>query len=283
MPFKLIIAGNYFQFKSSYNAIKTNPTKANKTRKHNRYLQETYNLHNHPPGDHVDNEYKKRKDNLSRVRNNFKLLAHANRQQHSKLITLTTKEILTIDQIRQSLHKWLTQLKRDSKQVKLKYIGVYELQERGAPHIHLIFFNNVFINWSKALNHWRTLIGGLGSVQIKQLESNKHINYLTSYLGSCITTLGSKSVIRSIGLEKPKVYKDNIPNHLKTKYLKVEYSRIMGSKQTNNNFENIYGYLSNVAQQFTFDDCKDFLRVSIIRLKAFEDRRSKVPQIVDSR
>lgn len=279
MSFKLIVSGNYFQFKSSYIPQRSNAQKAQKTREHNKTLKDKYGIDPLPNG-----SYQKRKDNLSRVRNNFKLLAHANTNAHSKFITLTTQTPLTIEQLREALHKWLKQLKRDVKETKLKYIGVYEYQERGAPHIHLIFFNSVFIKWDKALKHWRSIIGGLGSLQIKQLQAIKHINYLIAYLNeTCIKELNQKSIIRSVGLEKPKVYKDNIPPHLETKFLKVEYSRIMGSKQTDNTFENIYGYLTNERQEFNFDDAKDFLRVSIIRLNRFSQKGSKIPQNEDSK
>lgn len=279
MGYKLIISGNYFQFKQAYIDLKPNQVKAKHTREHNKMLKDIYNL-DVERSDDPNNEYKKRKDNLSRVRNSFKLLAHANQNGYSKLITLTTQEILTIDELRSALHKWLTQIKRDTKQSKLKYIGVYELQERGAPHVHLIFFNEVFIEWGKALKHWRSLIGGLGSVQIKRLQANKHINYLCAYLGyEAIKALGHKSIIRSVGLEKPKVYHDHIPNHLIYKFLKVEYSRIMGSNQTQNTFENIYGYLCDEKREFTFDDAKDFLRVSISRMKKFADNKPK-PEVL---
>jgi hypothetical protein len=280
MSYKLIISGNYFQFKQSYiNTKSGSNTKAQKKREHNKYLKETYNL-DVERSDDPNQDYKKRKDNLSRSRNNFKLLAHANANKYSKLITLTTQEQLTLKEFQHAVHSFMKHLKREIKE-PLKYIGVYELQERGAPHIHIIFFNEHFIEWSKALTSWRNIIGGLGSVQIKQLVPNKHINYLISYLKvSASGSYASKSIVRSLNLEAPKVYKDNIPNHLKNHFLKVEYSKIMGDRSVGNTFEHIYGYLSKETQEFTLDDAMDFLRVSIIRINRFnKDKTLAVDEI----
>lgn len=268
MSFKLIVSGNYFQFKSKYSTKTTAPNyaKITKSKEHTRMLKDTYGIENI--------RGQKRSDNLSRVRNNFKLLAHANSNQYSKLITLTTQTPLTSGHLRQCLHGWLKQLKRDTKENKLKYIGVYEYQDRGALHIHLIFFNSVFINWEKSLKHWRSLIGGLGSVQIKKLQAIKHINYLCAYLNEdAILDLGHKSMIRSLYLEKPEVYQDTIPNHLKNHYLKVEYSRILGHSASNDCYENIYGYLTKDVQEFDFEHAKDFLRISNTRLDTFRSNR----------
>jgi hypothetical protein len=277
MSYKLIISGNYFQFKQGYiNTKKGINLKAQKSREHNKYLKEKYNI-DHERSEVPNLEYKKRKDNLSRSRNNFKLLAHANANKYSKLITLTTQEPLTLKEFQHSVHSFMKHLKREIKE-PLKYIGVYELQERGAPHIHIIFFNEHFIEWSKALRSWRNIIGGLGSVQIKQLVPNKHINYLISYLKlSASGSYASKSIVRSINLEAPKVYKDNIPTHLKNHFLKVEYSKIMGDRSIGNTFEHIYGYLSKETQEFTLDDAMDFLRVSITRINRFN--KDKTPAV----
>ena len=275
MSYKLIISGNYFQFKQSYINTKTNNAKAQKTREHNKYLKEFHHL-DVERSDDPNNDYKKRKDNLSRSRNNFKLLAHANANKYSKLITLTTQENLSIKDFQNAVHSFMKHLKRQIKE-PLKYIGVYELQDRGAPHIHIIFFNEHFIEWSKALISWRNIIGGLGSVQIKQLVPNRHINYLISYLKvSASGSYASKSIVRSLNLNKPKVYKDNIPPHLNNLFLKVEYSKIMGDKSVGNTFEHIYGYLTKEAQEFTLDDAMDFLRVSITRINRFNKENSSL-------
>jgi len=271
--YKFIVSGNYFQFKQSYIGIKPNTLKANKTREHNKYLKETYNL------DGLQRDQQdiatKRKDNLQRARNNFKLLAHANANKYAKLITLTTKEVLSIEDFMKSFHSFIKHLKREVKE-PLKYIGVYELQDRGAPHAHIIFFNEKFLDFNRALKSWRSIIGGLGSVQIKQLEPNKHINYLISYLKeSAITSLGRKSIIRSCNLEKPKVYQDTIPPHLKNIFLKVEYSRLMGNNE-GNSFEHIYGYLSKEPQEFHIGDALKFADISIIRMNRFTKAKEKL-------
>jgi hypothetical protein len=240
----------------------------------------------------------KRKDNLSRVRNRLKLLAHANATTYSKFITLTTKaQETTLEQFQAYLHLWFKQLKRDLLKgfgtrpknergaFKLKYIGVYELQERGTPHAHIIFFNQEFINWELALKRWRSIIGGVGSVQIKKLESIKHINYIVAYLNQdMVMTLGQKSVIRSVGLKEPEVYQDTIPTHLKNLSLKVDYSRIMGHATSGDNvFENVYGYLTRTHEAkdtFTLEQATDILYVSITRINAFNKLKERSDRLL---
>jgi hypothetical protein len=287
MIYKIIQAGNYLQVKSkSSQGVETDANavrqKAQRSRDHKKSLiaqglmttEELKGVWGSQP-----QAYVKRSDNLSRVRNRLKLLAHANINSYSKFITLTTQKVHTLKEFQGFIRLWLKQLKRDLK-VDLKYIGVYEYQERGAPHVHLIFFNQQFINWSKGLKHWRSIIGGIGSLQVKRCDPNKHINYLLFYLHEpCIKEIGAKSVIRSIGLEEPKVYKDNMPPHLNNLFLKVEYSRIMGSSQSGSTYENIYGYLtkSKDDNSFTFDECKKFLFVSLTRINAFENKKGQSP------
>jgi len=278
MNYKLIVSGNYFQFKSRWlpNQSKEAVAKAKKTREHNALLKGLGVIN---PKDVLS---LKRKDNLSRSRNQLKLLAHANINQYSKFITLTSQKIFSINEFQSFVRLWLKQLKRDLGGIKLKYVGVYELQDRGAPHVHIICFNQEFIDWSKGLKHWRSIIGGVGSLQVKKCESIKHINYLLYYLDQpCINELGRKSILRSVGLEVPKVYKDNIPPHLKDQFLNVEYSRIMGYPSSCDNvFENIFGYLTKAPSEksFTFDHALEFLRTSQTRINEFDrlkDQRSK--------
>ena len=282
--FKVIQAGQYVQVKSRYLPYIKSTSKA---------------LIKSSPRLALGNELnQKRKDNLSRVRNRLKLLAHANATTYSKFITLTTKaQDTTLEQFQAYLHLWFKQLKRDLLKgfgtrpknergaFKLKYIGVYELQERGTPHAHIIFFNQEFINWELALKRWRSIIGGVGSVQIKKLESIKHINYIVAYLNQdMVMTLGQKSVIRSVGLKEPEVYQDTIPTHLKNLSLKVDYSRIMGHATSGDNvFENVYGYLTRTHEAkdtFTLEQATDILYVSITRINAFNKLKERSDRLL---
>lgn len=281
--FKVIQAGQYVQVKSRYLPYTKSTSKA---------------LIKSLPRLALGNELnRKRNDNLSRVRNRLKLLAHANATTYSKFITLTTKEQnTTMEQFQGYLHLWLKQLKRDLLKgfgtrpknergaFKLKYIGVYERQERGTPHAHIIFFNQEFINWELALKRWRSIIGGIGSVQIKKLESIKHINYIVSYLNiDMLKSIGQKSVIRSVGLKEPEVYIDHLPNHLKNLSLKVDYSRIMGHSTSGDNvFENVFGYLTRTHEAkdtFTLEQATDILYVSITRINAFNKIKERSSSI----
>ncbi len=288
---KVVVAGQYVQVKSSYFPQVRDKSKALRTREHNKKLRALgVTLGNEPR--------QKRQDNLSRVRNRLKLLAHANASSLSKFITLTSQENTSMEQFQEWVRLWLRQLKRDLMGLghrpknkrgaySLKYVGAYELQDRGAPHLHLIFFNEEFINWELALKRWRDIIGGLGSVQIKRLEAIKHINYIVSYLNEgMVQRFGKKSVLRSLGLKEPKIYQDTIPTHLKTLSVKVDYARMMGAQQSgatfrsddgrsmfvNNSFENVFGYLTRTQQGkdiYSMDQVLSFGQVSITRINAF--------------
>lgn len=256
---KLIVAGQYFQFKNSYLPIrKPNIDKIKQTKAHNEHLFRDFGIS-------TQKTTIKRDDNLSRTRNTFKLLAHANITQYSKFITLTTQKPLILEALRTHFHAWIRWLKTTLKE-NLRYVGVYEYQERGAPHIHLIFFNDAFIEWDKAHEKWKQIINDNGSLQIKQIKSHsiKMINYCVAYLGKqVVASFGQRSIIRSMGLKKPQVYHDEIPTSLKDKPLKVEYSRQMTSSQTDNLFENTFGYF-NEKGDYKFEDMEKVGYVSAL-------------------
>lgn len=263
--FKLIVAGNYFQYKRAYHEIVKDKEKVKRSLAHAKHLKEDYGITN---GDTI-----KRKDNLSVSRNNFKLLAHSNLTKHSKFITLTTRENMEINKFQRLFQLWIKRAERETG-IDWRYLGAYELQERGAPHIHLIVFNSEYLPWEPLYNHWLDLINGAGTLQIKE-ANEKHINYIVSYIHfDTVETLKRKAIIRSRNLEKPKVFKDKIPAEYQDNFLRIEYSRVFGSSSTDNMFENIFGYFDKRGDTL-FDEVKQFAYVSSARMKAFSEAKAK--------
>jgi hypothetical protein len=272
---KLIVAGNYFQYKRAYHEIKRDKHELNKiklSKAHTKHLKEDYGIT-------PEAITSKRRDNLSLSRNNFKLLAHTNLTKHSKFITLTTQENMEINKFQRLFQLWIKRAEREIG-IDFKYLGAYELQERGAPHIHLILFNSEYLPWEPLYNHWLSLIQGKGTLQIKE-ANEKHINYIVSYIHfDTIETLKRKAIIRSRNLKKPEVFIDKIPALYQDNLLRIEYSRVFGSSSTNNMFENIFGYFDQKGNTL-FDEVKIFAHVSSARIKFFSDLKAKrgvIPQ-----
>jgi hypothetical protein len=266
MQFKLIVAGNYFQYKRAYNPISRDKQKLKQSLNHAKHLKEDY-------GFTPEAITSKRKDNLSVSRNNFKLLAHANLTKHSKFITLTTQENMEINKFQRLFQLWIKRAERETG-LDFKYLGAYELQERGAPHIHLILFNSDYLPWQPLYKHWLDLIQGKGTLQIKE-ANEKHINYVVAYIHlDTLETLKKKAIIRSRNLIKPQVYKDTIPAIYQDNLLRIEYSRVFGSSSTTNMFENIFGYFDKRGDTL-FDEVSKFAYISSARMKAFSEAKAK--------
>lgn len=275
--FKLIIAGNYFQLKSSYYDIKPDLQrikKAQETRAHYQHLKKDFGIERLGHGHMIQ----KRKSNLSRVRNSFMLLAHSNLDKYSKFITLTTQANMTIQDFQASCRLWVKWVNREFK-IKLAYVGALELQERGAPHLHLIVFNNQFLDWTKCLRLWRVACKGLGSVRIQKIngsqDATKRIKYIVSYMTEqSVVAFGQKSIMRSIGLKTPLIYRNQIPTALKDLSLKVDYARLMGSSHTDNTFEHVFGYFSPNGH-YRFEDLEKVGFVSSDMIHLFRELKAR--------
>jgi hypothetical protein len=252
-----ILAGNYFQVRNSLVRQKTNPQKSKATKEHNKHLELDYG---------VIREKRIHANNLSVARNNFKLLAHANITEYTKFITLTSKEILTIEQFSIAFNLFIKRYNK-IRNIPLAYLGMYELQERGAPHIHFFAFDDNKIDQTTLktlLNLWRKCIGGIGTLNIKTAQP-KHINYLISYMTKDSKhKLGNKSIVRSRGNLKTyqkwplhEVPKEIIENN----DFNVEYARYMGSNDSINEYENIYGTLTPFGA-YSFSDITTFGKVA---------------------
>lgn len=251
------MAGNYFQVKNSLIRQRTNIEKTKKTKEHNKLLANLYG-------------YKREKrsyaNNLQVARNNFKLLAYSNKTKYTKFISLTTQEIMTIEQFSLCFNRFIKALNK-TRETPLPYLGMYELQERGAPHIHFFAFDDNKISYTylkTILKMWRGVIGGLGSVNIETARDH-HINYLLSYMTKQgKDKIGNKSIVRSRG--NLKSYQswdlDQVPKEIINNYdFNVEYARYKSSENDINEYENIYGKLVPFGD-YSFSDLTTLGKVS---------------------
>jgi len=138
-------------------------------------------------------------------------------------LTLTFKENITeLKEANYEFTKFIRRLnyevnqieKQDLKLSNLKYLAVYELQERGAIHYHMIFFNLPYIKdiYNRLRDIWgqgRIMVGGkrkeLTKVQ-NQKVLEKIIDYFTKYIQKSVyenKNPRQKKYIASKGLIKP--------------------------------------------------------------------------------
>lgn len=138
-------------------------------------------------------------------------------------LTLTFKEnIINLKAANYEFTKFIRRLnyetneieKKDLKQSNLKYLAVYELQERGAIHYHMIFFNLPYIKdvYNRLRDIWgqgRIMVGGKDK-RFKKIRDQKNlekiIDYFTKYIQKSVfenKNPRQKKYISSKGLIKP--------------------------------------------------------------------------------
>jgi len=161
------------------------------------------------------------KDNrsVSRVRQNLYFLLKANRPSDTtyKFITLTYKDNITDTRI---THKHFRAFIRKMCKVmnqQMRYVAIYENQQRGAIHYHVIFFNLVFIE--------RQLLDSLwphGWTNIKHLAVINNIPaYFSKYFSKQATKkqFNKRLILSSHGLKRPQiVYNVPLDNENFAKY-----------------------------------------------------------------
>lgn len=138
-------------------------------------------------------------------------------------LTLTFKENITnLREANYEFTKFIRRLNYEVNQIEkqnlklsnLKYLAVYELQERGAIHYHAIFFNLPYINniYKRMYDIWnqgRIMVGGKkkGLTKIKDHKRlEKIIDYFTKYIQKSVLENKNprqKKYIASKGLLKP--------------------------------------------------------------------------------
>jgi len=139
-------------------------------------------------------------------------------------ITLTFRE--NLQNLRQANNEFTKFIKRlnyetnriegkELKQSNLKYLAVFELQQRGAIHYHCIFFNLPYINriYDRLKDIWRNGMVNIGGTKkglnkIKnQTKLKKIIDYFIKYIQKSIfenSFPNQKKYITSKGLIKPR-------------------------------------------------------------------------------
>lgn len=157
---------------------------------------------------------------LTRARNNLVRSINSNVTEFSKFLTLTVKENITD---RYLFLKYFDNFRRNFKKefgFSLKYVGVLEKQKRGAFHIHLVVFNDNFLEFNRLKKIWSKY----GSIDIKIVDSTLHLGrYLAKYLTKENVSLNKKSYLSSRGLKKPLIKHFENSIHLDNCHYKSSY------------------------------------------------------------
>jgi hypothetical protein len=141
-------------------------------------------------------------------------LIDANFDHRTSFLTLTFKE--NIDDIQKTNYEFNKFIKRlnykiyKSKEAKLKYIGVWELQKRGAIHYHIVLFSVPKIPYKDLKEIWP-----YGSVNIKKIDVDQRENigrYISKYFEKnigdpqlLVKFMNKKRVFKSKNLKQPKI------------------------------------------------------------------------------
>ncbi|MFA5360190.1 MAG: hypothetical protein WC349_04520 [Patescibacteria group bacterium] len=164
------------------------------------------------------------KRNIKRLiyANSFKWLKKNNKPYQPITLTLTFKDnIINLKAANYEFTKFIRRLNYETnriegkklKQSNLKYLAVFEQQERGAIHYHMIFFNLPYIEniYDKLRDIWgqgRIMVGGKRKFEKirNQLKLKKIIDYFIKYILKSIMENNfpnQKKYIASKGLLKP--------------------------------------------------------------------------------
>jgi len=117
-----------------------------------------------------------------------------------------------------------------------KFLYTVEKQKRGALHSHLICFEPLrpwgSVQFRPLINEWRKIIGGIGSVKVKDIDKPDNIGkYLAKYILKEFASVEKykRVYIPSKGLEQPrkwtadyKEFKAFLPPEAKEKWRKVK-------------------------------------------------------------
>ncbi|MFS5615469.1 Rep protein [Streptococcus agalactiae] len=179
-------------------------------------------------------------------------LIDCNFTKSTKFLTITTKENITdrttFNKIFDNFMKRLNYKVFNQKKKKLKYVGVYEQQKRGAYHAHLLFFNLPYIKHSDLIKIWNH-----GSVWINKINVDSKSNigrYITKYMEKgmdqeLLANKGKKSYIASKNLLRPKeilLYdKDSVNDYI---------------SEDNILFSNEYTSISKVKEEYVYSRVK---------------------------
>lgn len=202
----------------------------------------------------IDQEYilnykENRIKTLHRARNYLIKLVESNINSKSKLVTLTFKyNVHDISYANSMFTLFIQRLNYFVFNVKkslLQYTAVPEVQQRGAIHYHVIFYNLPYISKSDLAAVW-----SFGFVRINSIYNSDRVAfYLVKYLTKSnddLTRIGEKNYFNSRNLKKPSEFYLSDPGKVKN-YLSdhelvwsSSYSSRMNGKVLVNKFKKCY-------------------------------------------
>jgi len=143
----------------------------------------------------------KRDDNLTRTRNNAKILLELNITPYTKFLTLTYANAPTGRE--QVIKDFNAFIKRFNNQydTKLQYLYVQEQGKSNTKrwHVHAVLFQDAYIPVKDLKRLW-----GKGHVKVNAIDDYRNIGlYLVKYITKDIVALNKKGYISSQGLIKP--------------------------------------------------------------------------------
>lgn len=223
---KKYIVVKAYEKKTSKEAIE----KANYTRKMTREF-----LEKNPDLKQNENKEKRFNQSINRTRQNFNSIIENNINDNSYMITLTYKE--NMQDYKKASNDFIKFIKRLGYKFNLKpsYVGVKELQDRGAIHYHIILFNLPDITISDVKDLWQ-----FGEqVHVKKITDknvSRLANYLTKYLTKCKRFIEkgyrlyftSRDIKKSIVINDTKVICD-LTRDKEVLVTETYYSKYLGS------------------------------------------------------
>lgn len=152
-------------------------------------------------------EFEKRKDNLSRARQNVRRIIWCNQTKYTKFITLTyANTVLDVKQVRRDFTTFVQAMRR--KGYTMNYLYVLENQKSrgekegndGCLHIHLLLFNDEFIPLEDLRSCWKK-----GFVGIECIDNIRNLGaYVCKYITKDNLEFYSSHVYEcSQGLKRP--------------------------------------------------------------------------------
>lgn len=158
------------------------------------------------------------KENLNRSikrskRKIFELVNTNYIQGKSSFLTVTFKENLTDYDLAFNYWDRFKKKVEYHYNIKLKYCGVVEFQERGAIHFHICLFNVGYLEQNKLYDLWNSIVpGGINIKGIKDNECDNVGAYMTYYMNKDLANgfgkeeyKGRKRYFYSRNLLKPSV------------------------------------------------------------------------------
>ena len=143
----------------------------------------------------------KREDNLTRTRNNAKVLLELNLTPYTKFLTLTyAKAPTSRQQVIKDFNAFIKRFNKE-REAKLQYLYVQEQGKSNTKrwHVHAVLFHDEYIPARDLARLWNK-----GHVKVNAIDDYRNIGlYLVKYITKDIVAINKKGYISSQGLIKP--------------------------------------------------------------------------------